>query len=275
MTRRSSVRAQAQEIYRAMAAEGASVSEATPTPNPSPQGGGEQAVLGAGEKSVPQAEEGISGERGGEQAVHGGGELTARVRALYEGSAVPVREIAALAGVTERTIYKYAAKWNWKPRYAWAHPRAPAFVQPRHPAALHKLRRQLRRQAKFAPVKGAGGRFIRRDDQGKPFAVGLKATDPAAAARAAAACAEAEALARKAQRDAEVDALFKRAYAAHARLMRTLNWITDYQDECKKKGVWLIPPDDPYAHALDVTLRATTDAWSMLQNEAFAAMNKP
>ncbi|MGA7975355.1 MAG: helix-turn-helix domain-containing protein, partial [Pseudolabrys sp.] len=44
--------------------------------------------------------------------------LTARARALYEGSAVPVREIARLAGVSERTLYKYVEKYRWKKRYA-------------------------------------------------------------------------------------------------------------------------------------------------------------
>jgi hypothetical protein len=72
-------------------------------------------------------------------------DLTARACALYENSAVPVREIARRAGVTERTIYKYAQKGGWKARYAW----------------------------QFAPIKGVGGRFIRRADKGKPFARGL------------------------------------------------------------------------------------------------------
>jgi hypothetical protein len=85
--------------------------------------------------------------------------LTARVRRLYEDSAVPVREIASLAGVSERTIYKYAARHGWKPRYAWARDRG------------------WRARPKFAGVKGAGGRFIRRDDKGKPYRQGLKATD--------------------------------------------------------------------------------------------------
>ncbi len=41
-----------------------------------------------------------------------------QVRALYEESAVPVREIMRRAGVTERTIYKYACKGQWRPRRA-------------------------------------------------------------------------------------------------------------------------------------------------------------
>ena len=82
MTRRSSVRAQARRIYR----DSKQVIAADP---PSPGG-------------------------------FGGQGLTERARALYEDSAVPVREIARLTGVTERTIYKYAAKHAWKPRYRWS-----------------------------------------------------------------------------------------------------------------------------------------------------------
>jgi hypothetical protein len=134
MTRRSSTRALAREIYRQAV-------EKTLTPDPpSPDGFGAQTGL------------------------------TERVRALYEGSAVPVREIANLAGVTERTIYKYAAKHQWKPRYAWT----PHGSRPR----------AWRAGPNFTPAKGAGGRFIRRDDKDKPFAVGLKATDAPGAARA-------------------------------------------------------------------------------------------
>jgi Helix-turn-helix domain of resolvase len=46
--------------------------------------------------------------------------LIARVRALYEDTVVPVHEIARTVGVTERTIYKYAARHGWKQRYSWA-----------------------------------------------------------------------------------------------------------------------------------------------------------
>ena len=42
--------------------------------------------------------------------------LTERVRALYENSVVPVREIAQLAGITERTLYKYVQKGGWRRR---------------------------------------------------------------------------------------------------------------------------------------------------------------
>lgn len=94
MTRRSSVRAQARRNYCALAGKASGqVSEATPTPDPSPRaasarGGGEQKASAGGEKKETK--------------------LTQRVRELYEESAVPVREIARLAGVTERTLYKHA-----------------------------------------------------------------------------------------------------------------------------------------------------------------------
>jgi DNA invertase Pin-like site-specific DNA recombinase len=50
--------------------------------------------------------------------------LTERVRALYEGSIVPVREIARLVGVGERRIYRYARKLGWKARVRWLKPAA-------------------------------------------------------------------------------------------------------------------------------------------------------
>ena len=180
MTPRSSRRARAREIYREMAdklappvghaAETADTSSpresaAAPTPDPSPRSA---SARGGGEKKEPN--------------------LTEKVRALYENSAVPVREIAGVAGVTERTIYKYVAKGGWKKRYRVA--------------------------PDFAPVKGAGGRFIRRDDKDKPFARGLKATDLEGRARAVAACGKASRLSRAAQQMAEIA-------AARAELMRT------------------------------------------------------
>ena len=113
----------------------------------------------------------------------------AKVRALYENSAVPVREIAAVAGVTERTLYKYAQKGGWKARYAWVD-------------RVGVARRGRPAAAAVAPAQGAGGRFIRREDNGKPFPCGLKATDPQGATRATAACAQAGAIAAQAQTDA-------------------------------------------------------------------------
>jgi hypothetical protein len=95
--------------------------------------------------------------------------LTDRVRALYEDGVVPVREIARLVGVTERTLYKYAARGRWRKRYA---------------------RRAL--------AKGAGGRFVADGEESTGPAPGFKALDPVAAAAAEAACAQAEAAAGRA-----------------------------------------------------------------------------
>lgn len=172
MTRRSSTRALAREIYCQMAQ---ATQTTTPTPDPSPQEGGEKLGVGGGEKD----------------------DLTARVRALYEDSAVPVREIARIAGVTERTIYKYVIKQDWKRRYR---------VKPRGLAAAAANRgRRWQPAPDFAPAKGTGGRFIHRADKGKPFATGLKATDAAGRARALAESAAAERRADVAQAEAEAE----------------------------------------------------------------------
>ena len=180
MTRRSSTRAQAQEFYGQMVEDdaGASASLTQRDPHPSPEF----------PPPMPNSGTRVGGER--EQVWQAGGgetttDLTARARALYEGSAVPVREIARLAGVSERTLYKYVEKHGWKKRYARV---------PRGLAAAQANRGQgWQATAGFAPVKGAGGRFVRREDIGKPFAAGMKALDPAGHARADAACSHAAA----------------------------------------------------------------------------------
>lgn len=163
MTRRMSLRAAAREIYEGTAASGA----ASPSPHfASASGRGEQQGL------------------------------TAQARALYEDSAVPVREIARLAGVSERTVYKYVIKHDWKRRYRC--------VARDVAVAAANCGRRWQRAEGFVTAKGAGGRFIRREDAGKPFATGLKATDAAGRARAEAACAAAALRARDAATKAEL-----------------------------------------------------------------------
>lgn len=207
MTRRSSVRAAARENYAAMVQAKARAEESAATPGRSPRFAD---ARGEGETN----------------------DLTARVRALYEDSATPVRDIARLCGVTERTIYKYAAKGAWQPRYRW--------------------RTDGTRPAAFAPVKGAGGRFIRRDDRDTPFASGLKATDPAAAARAVAACekasrlaraafARAQAQARRAARPRAIDAL-NGALAAYARYRQDLEHAATLNSARRAKAPTAPPP---------------------------------
>src|SRR6185437_16253774 len=62
------------------------------------------------------------GERGPSEQVAppspaSGISLLERVRQLYEESVVPVREIARLIGVSERTLYKYVARHGWRRRH--------------------------------------------------------------------------------------------------------------------------------------------------------------
>ncbi len=203
MTRRMSQRAQAQEIYREMVED---ARNATPTPDPSPH---------------PPSPDGLRRTSGGGEPKSAEADLTARVRALYENSAVPVREIARLAGVTERTLYKYAQKGGWKARYAWI-----------DRGGVH---RRWRATDAVAPAQGAGGRFIRREDSGKPFPCGLKATDPQGATRATAACAQAEAIAAQAQ----ADAALLQWNETLVELLRTVRMISDqhtaYQQARRQK----------------------------------------
>jgi hypothetical protein len=220
MTPRSSVRAAAREIYGELAAGEAATpvqTASTPLPNPPPHSSPD------GERSLAYGGREKKEEGGGDDHCATAPDLTAKVRALYEGQAVPVAEIARLAGVSERTIYKYVAKGGWTRRHA-----CPA--RDEAVAAAHRGRRS-RSASAFKPAKGASGRFIRRADIGQPFAHGLKATDPAGRARAAAACARAEALASLARVQAQAnkrhDALLRaidatsRAFAALNRFQRT------------------------------------------------------
>jgi hypothetical protein len=236
MTRRSSVRALARENYCVLAAKAeAQASEATPTPNPSPQGGGEKNET----------------------------ELTARVRALYEDSAVPVHEIARIAGVTERTIYKYVAKQGWTKRYR---------VLPRGEAAAQANRgRRTAPSAAAVPVKGAGGRFIRREDADKPVARGLKATDAAGAALALADCSKAAQLAAAAQAKAEEELLAEQRIRAIEATNRAAENLDDYLKERAKsrlqpRGV------DWVERGLTLALNIAMDEWEYLQHETLRRM---
>src|SRR5437764_2546304 len=156
------------------------------------------AEASAGEPAAPNAAADASADTA----------LSERVRALYEGSVVPVREIARLAGVSERTIYKYVRKGGWRRRHAGPARDLPAEVLAEADAAVAAAAAADAVGGAetagpgfglgFAPVKGAGGRFIRREDKDLPQARGLKALDPPGAQRAAAACVAASVLADQA-----------------------------------------------------------------------------
>lgn len=161
------------------------------------------------------------------------------MRALYEDSAVPVREIAGVAGVTERTIYKYVAKLGWKRRY------------------------------RCAPEKGAGGRFIRREDKGLPFAQGLKATDPAGAQRAVVACGEAERLSREAQAEADeqqrVEARIQ-AMEWTCRASSQLRAYLDARDQQQQPG-GPAPGNDPLERMYRLGLTMELSRWEAMLAE--------
>jgi len=161
--------------------EVAGLEERAPTPDPSPlladaRGGGEGSERGEAQQAqVPS--------------------LMARVQALYEETAVPVREIARLCGVTERTLYKYIRRGGWRRRYVRV---AAADASP----GAERGERWLRANG-HEPVKGAGGRFVPRAEAGRPVAQGLKALDPSARAKASVACAAAGSRAAKARAKAD------------------------------------------------------------------------
>jgi hypothetical protein len=184
--------------------------------------------------------------------------LTTQARALYENSSVPVREIARLCGVTERTIYKYAQKHGWKNRYRWCGMKEGDTAR----------WRGWRPRQQFAVVKGAGGRFIRREDQGKPFARGLKATDPAGHKRASAECREAERLARVAQAEGEKARCINDCQRAHMAVNRALRAYTTHIEEYRNKPPSQRTPNDDFmTNSLVYSIQAATDWWRMAQDE--------
>ncbi len=144
--------------------------------------------------------------------------LTGQVCALYEDGAMPVAEIARLAGVAERTLYKYVARGGWRRRYQGRGAEA---------AAASRGRKRATRPPQ---PRGSGGRFVPPVERDTPHASGLKALDPQGAALAAAACERwgvmaGQAMARAiAFNDAERQA---RTFALVVRAMRDLAAITD------------------------------------------------
>ena len=124
------------------------------------------------------------------------------MRALYEDSVVPVAEIARLVGVTERTLYKWVAKFTWRPRVV-------------------RL------------ARGTAGRFAPLAEASRPVATGIMALDPAGAERTARRCVAAGLIASKAaaeavraarQRHAEAEAEKAAAEAVKATEARLRAW---------------------------------------------------
>jgi hypothetical protein len=122
----------------------------------------------------------------------GGVALTEQVRALYEGGVVPVREVARIAGVSERTLYKYVQTLGWTPR-------------------VTRRAGDGRPTAAQRAARGAGGRFMALADADKPHARGLKALDPEGARLAGERCRRAAALSQAADAAAQARAARVRA----------------------------------------------------------------
>ena len=126
--------------------------------------------------------------------------------------------------------------------------------------------------SRFLEPACGSGNFLVPILQRKLAANGLKATDAAAAARAAADCAQADAHARAAQREARTDYYHKQRQRAWAQINRTLGEISDYADEYGNKHVLLgmrarVPADDVLMNALQATLAGWTDWLEALRRE--------
>jgi hypothetical protein len=152
--------------------------------------------------------------------------LTDRVRSLYEAGAMPVAEIARLAGVNERTLYRYVERGGWRRRYP---------VRGAEAAAANRGRK---REPRPPQPKGAGGRFIPRDEWGRAQPSGLKALDLQGASRAVAACEVVGAMANEAfsravaLHDAETQA---RIFALVMRALRDLAAMVDEPEDAEVK----------------------------------------
>ncbi len=166
---------------------------------------------------------------------------------------MPVREIAQLAGVSERTLYKYVVRYGWRKRYR---------VLPRGVAAAAANRgRRAAPENGYAPVKGAGARFIRREDNGKPFAAGLKALDAAGHARADAVCAEAQARADRAEAEAELDHWSRETLRARAEVNRAMGEALKMREDQKENPRGWLPGDaEMMERAMASWIAAAADA---------------
>lgn len=131
------------------------------------------------------------------------------------------------------TLYKYVARHGWKKRYR---------VLPRGEAAARANRgRHVQPALDFGlellPVKGAGGRFICREDRDRPVATGLKATDPAGAKRAATGCGGAAHVGALAQAAAEETRRLEQQVRAHENTNTALKNLREYREQRARKGV--------------------------------------
>jgi hypothetical protein len=196
-----------------------------------------------------------------------------QLRRMYEDSIIPVHDIAQCAGVTERTIYKYARKQNWKPRYAWmpdgARPPARPGRRRWTPAQESQQGTHHARAEQCAPGKGAGGRFIRRDAAGEPFAQGIKATDAAGRAAAATVSAEAARVAERARLAADALSAWQAKQAALSWLNQGLRQLGRLTDAARKARRAIDPFDERCVwRQIDIA----RDSWTFAIRSELAAL---
>jgi hypothetical protein len=235
--RLSSLRAQAQRVFHAASAPDDAPRVPEPDPVADMRDA-RASSLSAPAVDEAERERARTGDVSDEAPVRSGPqptELTQQVRALYEDSIVPVSEIARRVGIHERTLYKYVTRGGWRRRYrvkgaasagvgragvrkldadgAGACDRntlgndnnTPNADTPNtthdggaRSTAPSRSLPSRRRSAPRVSAKGAGGRYIRAEDAGKPHRSGLKALDPQGEARALARCRSAALLSEQA-----------------------------------------------------------------------------
>jgi hypothetical protein len=241
MTPRLSVRAAARSLYaEAIDAQDArSGPRASPLAAPVPPAAADGAVPA---QPMPPAQAGLPPPVRASAAAPSviPPDLMREVRRLYEDGIVPVREIARGAGVSERTLYKYARKYGWTPRYAWM----PDGSRPPGRAGRRRCGDERGHAQRYAAVRGAGGRFVRREEIGQPFAHGIKALDAAARASAAKACAAAARKAEHARLQAEAEAAAKAVRKGVTHMNRSLAEIQRHQEAWKGRRPTEAAEDD-------------------------------
>jgi hypothetical protein len=148
--------ADAQRRFRATA-DGDEILAKRPHPDPPPQAGEgkEDARAGQGKHGTPHQR--WRGRPPGEVELS---LLTHQARALYEGRVVPVRALAALCGVSLRTLYYHVHKQGWRRRRSSA------------PRDLAKSERQRERYRQRKAKEPAAPRGLKaRDPDGQALAL--------------------------------------------------------------------------------------------------------
>jgi colicin import membrane protein len=160
--------------------------------------------------------------------------FAARLRQLYEQSALPVHEIARIAGIAQRTLFSYVQRGGWK-RRNWRQARhdaarrappegadlAAAAEEARHTAHAYVAARELVNEASAAAAAAARERAAHAEAVAQQRAARAKAVADARA-RARLAAAVADALRILAQVERSGRPLSKRGRRVRDRIFDTL-----------------------------------------------------